>query len=110
MAAHFTWDAFFLVSKLEAVVRRFDAESVPDGWRVVSYDEDYAPALRAELEVLHPQTVLLNFAPDNAPCDGLTHGMFLNLRCALPDAPFESASPFLSRLRSVKTPLERERI
>ncbi|NJK45872.1 MAG: aminopeptidase P family protein, partial [Pleurocapsa sp. SU_196_0] len=108
MDAHFTWDAFFVVSQdsATAIVGRFDAASVPDGWGIVSYDEDYTAALHTEISRWQPEVILLNYAPDNALCDGLTHGMFLNLRRALPDAPFQSASEFLSRLRSVKTPLE----
>jgi Xaa-Pro aminopeptidase len=112
MDAHFTWDSFFVVSSLEAVaiVGRFDAASVPSGWRVVSYDEEYTTALQAEVSSLQPETVLLNYASDNALCDGLTHGMYLNLTRALPNTPFSSASSFLSSLRSVKTPLEHERV
>jgi Xaa-Pro aminopeptidase len=112
MDAHFTWDAFFIVSResATAIVGRFDAASVPEGWQVVSYDEDYTAALQAEVSRWQPEAILLNYAPDNALCDGLTHGMFLNLQRVLPDAPFQSASGFLSSLRSVKTPLELERL
>ncbi len=110
--AHLTWDTFFLVShsSATAIAGRFDAASISSDWQVLSYDEDYAGLLRAEMAKLNPQKILLDYAPDNPLCDGLTHGMFLNLQKALPDAPFESASSFLSKLRSVKTPSEQARI
>jgi Xaa-Pro aminopeptidase len=110
--AHLTWDAFFLLTceTCVAIVGRFDAASIPADWRVLSYDEDYDALLKSQVEALQPRRILLNFAPDNPLCDGLTHGMFLNLRRALPGLEFTSASSFLSSLRSVKTPAEQARI
>lgn len=110
--AHLTWDTFFLVTReaATAIAGRFDAASISSDWRVLSYDEDYGELLRAEVGKLNPSQILLNFAPDNPLCDGLTHGMFLNIQNALPGRSFESASSLLSTLRSVKTPAEVARI
>lgn len=110
--AHLTWDTFFLLTckARVAIAGRFDAPSISSDWRVLSYDEGYDTLLQSEVHALGPQRILLNFAPDNPLCDGLTHGMFLNLQRALPGLGFESASGFLSSLRSVKTPAEQVRI
>lgn len=110
--AHLTWDTFFLLSRTEAVAiaGRFDAPSITGAWRVISYDEDYAQVLRYEVERMQPRRILLNFAPDNPLCDGLTHGMFLNIQQALPGSSFDSAIGFVSKLRSIKTPAEQQRI
>lgn len=110
--AHLTWDTFFLLTREArvAIAGRFDAASISSDWQVLSYDEGYDGLLRDQMEALKPRRVLLNFAPDNPLCDGLTHGMFLNLQRALPGLEFDSASTFLCSLRSVKTPGEQARI
>lgn len=110
--AELTWDTFLLLTRETclAIAGRFDAASISADWRVLSYDEGYDALLQSEVEALQPRRILLNFAPDNPLCDGLTHGMFLNLQRALPGLEFESASTFLSSLRSVKTPAEQARI
>lgn len=109
---HLTWDTFLLVghNSATAIAGRFDAASLPQGWRVISYDEDFASVLRQEVAALAPRRILLNYATDNPLLDGLSHGMFLKLQEVLPEAPFVSAASFLGRLRSVKTPSEQQRI
>lgn len=110
--AHLTWDTFFLLTREArvAVAGRFDAASISSDWQVLSYDEGYDGLLCDQVAALKPRRILLNFAPDNPLCDGLTHGMFLNLQRVLPGLEFVSASAFLSSLRSVKTPSEQARI
>ncbi|HEU4743220.1 MAG TPA: Xaa-Pro peptidase family protein [Meiothermus sp.] len=110
--AHLTWDTFFLVTREAAIAiaGRFDAASISPDWQVYPYDEDYTDRLRSAVAGLNPRRILLDYAPDNPLLDGLTHGMYLNLTRALPEAPFASASEFLSQLRSVKTPAEQARI
>lgn len=110
--ADLTWDTFLLVTRdsATAIAGRFDAASIPQGWRVLSYDEDFAQPLRQELADLAPRRVLLDYAPDDPLLDGLSHGMYLKLRAVFPEQEFESASEFLARLRSVKTPTEQARI
>lgn len=109
---HLTWDTFFLITAQEAIAiaGRFDAASVPGDFRVISYDEDYAIDLRREVARLAPRQILLNFAPDNALLDGLSHGLYLKIVAALPGAPLVSAAHFLGQLRSVKTPLEQQHL
>jgi Xaa-Pro aminopeptidase len=104
-----TWQSFFLVTpqKAIAIVGRYDAESVPEHWTTLPYDEDPAPLLQREVGQLSPKDILLNYAHEPL-CDGLTHGMFLQLQAMLPSAPFVSAETFLSALRSQKTHLEQQ--
>lgn len=110
--ADLTWDAFFLVTRdaATAIVGRFDAPGLEPTWRVLPYDEDYAGLLLQEVRALGPRHVFLNYASDNPLLDGLSYGMYLELRSVLPDLAFESAAGFLGRLRSVKTPAEQRRI
>jgi Xaa-Pro dipeptidase len=107
-----TWDSFFLMTHAAAIaiVGRYDADAIPASWRVIGYDEDAGPILRSELAQLQPQTVMLDYSSDDPLSDGLTHGLFLGLRAALPDVAFSSASDFLGSLRSRKTPLEQAAI
>jgi Xaa-Pro aminopeptidase len=107
-----TWDSFFLVSSTQAVaiVGRYDADAVPPNWQVIGYDEDAGQVLRAELSKLGPETVMINYSSDDPLCDGLTHGLYLRLCELLPGITFFSASDFLGRLRSVKTPAEQSAI
>jgi Xaa-Pro dipeptidase len=106
-----TWQSFFLVThnKAVAIVGRYDAESVPEGWITLPYDEDATPLVQREVGQLAPKEILLNYAHEPL-CDGLTHGMYLQLCAMLPDAPFVSAEHFLAKLRSQKTPLEQQSI
>ena len=112
VGAQVTWDSFFLVTRdvAVAIVGRYDAESIPESWRTVPYDEDAGPVLRAEMSALGPQSVMLNFSSDDPLSDGLTHGLYLRLLDLLPDVQFSSASGFLGSLRSRKTPPEQAAI
>ena len=107
-----TWEAFFLVTRDEAVaiLGRFDADAVPEGWQVIPYDQEVQGLLRAEVARLSPARVLVNFSPDDPLADGLTHGLYLRLRDLLPDVKLHSAAAFLGGLRAVKTPGERAAI
>ncbi|GEM86078.1 M24 family metallopeptidase [Meiothermus granaticius] len=110
--AHLTWDTFFLLSrhKATAIAGRFDAPSIEAPWQVQIYDEDYTALLRSEVAAHSPQRILLDYSPNNPMMDGLSHGMYLKLKAALPEAEFGSAAEFLGGLRSAKTPAEQARI
>jgi Xaa-Pro aminopeptidase len=107
-----TWDSFFLVTHnaATAIVGRYDADAIPALWRVIGYDEDAGPVLRAELAKLQPVRVMLNYSSDDPLSDGLTYGLYLRLQEALPDVVLSSASDFLGSLRSRKTALEQAAI
>ena len=100
-----------------AIVANFDTANVRGTGvfrEVIGYDEDIRAALLDVLRRLDPQTVGLNYSPDDVTADGLTHGHWLLLNDLLRDTPFAarltSAAPLLSRLRGRKSPTEVERI
>ena len=101
-----TWQSAFLVTR--------DGERIaivggPEGRLVrqaglyptiVTYDEDYAPALTQTLAELDPGQIAINYSSDVA-ADGLTHGMYLQLTEAL------QHGPYLDRLISAGSALGR---
>ena len=65
-----TWDSLFLLTRSDAVaiVGRFDADAVPDGWRMRPYDADLTGVLHEELGKLQPRRVLVNFSETDPLC------------------------------------------
>lgn len=118
--ADMTWHAAFLLTKTGerlAVAARYDDDLVRQSGlydHVFSYTQDWAEALRDALTSVHPTSIAINFAFDDVAADGLTHGMYLQLKAALKHTPypqrFISAAPLISRLRSRKTPVELKRM
>jgi len=114
--ADMTWHAAFLLTKTGerlAVAARYDDDLVRQSGlydRVFSYTEDFGPALLDALKTVHPTSIAINYAFDDVAADGLTHGMYLQLKAALKHTPypqrFISAGPLISRLRSRKTAVE----
>jgi len=109
------WPSAFLLTRSGAriaIVARYDDDLVRQSelYDVVRYTEDIAPALRSLLQRLDPTSIALNYASDDVAADGLTHGMYIQLREALKDTPyprrFLSSGPLISRLRTRKTALE----
>jgi Xaa-Pro aminopeptidase len=100
-----------------AIVARFDMANIHRAGvfrEVIGYDEDVKGPLLAALDRLQPQTIGLNYSPDDVTADGLTHGQWLLLGDLLRDSPYAdrltSAAPLLARLRGRKAPAEVERI
>src|SRR5579859_1216532 len=118
--ADMTWHAAFLLTKTGerlAVAARYDDDLVRQSGlydRVFSYTEDFGPALLDALKTVHPTSIAINYAFDDVAADGLTHGMYLQLKAALKHTPypqrFISSGPLISRLRSRKTPIELKRM
>src|SRR5579864_833599 len=114
--ADMTWHAAFLLTRTGerlAVAARYDDDLVRQSGlynHVFSYTQDFGPALQDALKAVHPTSIAINFAFDDVAADGLTHGMYLQLKGALKHTPypqrFISAGPLISRLRSRKTPVE----
>ena len=114
-----TWDSAFIVapSSRVALVGRYDADLVHElgvFGEVMTYDEGIRDALVTVLDRLAPESIGLNYSPDDANCDGLTHGMRLRLEDLLEGTPhldrLTSAAPLVSLLRSRKSAAEIERI
>ncbi len=111
-----TWHSAFLVSKTGkrvAVVGRYDAENVQaiGGYsRVVPYDESIRPALLEAVEALNPRNIALNYSENDPAADGLSHGMFLDLRRTFAGTSFAerfiSAERLIAALRGRKSPAE----
>lgn len=103
-----TWDSLFLLTRSDAVaiVGRFDADAVPDGWRMRPYDADLTGVLHEELGKLQPRRVLVNFSETDPLCDGLTVGLYRRLQGWFAPHDLHSAEALLGQLRSVKTPAE----
>lgn len=81
---------------------------------VLPYDEDIKPVLLNELNRINPGTIGINYSEDDVLADGLTYGLYLNLKRILEDTPFAdrlvSAEHIISALRGRKTKTEVERI
>jgi Xaa-Pro aminopeptidase len=100
-----------------AITARFDTTSIRNTGvfaEVVGYDEDVRAPLLDALARLDPQSIGLNYSPDDVTADGLTYGQWLLLQDLLRGTPYAdrltSAAPLLSRLRGRKSPTEVERI
>jgi Xaa-Pro aminopeptidase len=100
-----------------AIVGRYDRQMVLDTGaydRVEAYDTGVRAPLLAELRRLAPRRVALNFSVDSEICDGLTHGMYLDLadifRTAGCGEEIIGAEPIIAALRQRKTGAELERM
>ncbi|GAC1565616.1 MAG: Xaa-Pro peptidase family protein [Ktedonobacteraceae bacterium] len=111
--------AFLLTKTGErfAVVARYDEDLVKQAGlynHIYTDTQDYGPTLFDALKAINPTSIAINFAFDDVAADGLTHGMYLQLRSALKHTPypqrFISAGPLISRLRSRKTAAELKRM
>ncbi|MFC6794529.1 M24 family metallopeptidase [Halobaculum halobium] len=94
------------------VLGRHDAPTARDlgVHEVRAYDESIAGALRDVLDGMDAERVALNYDRDDVVADGLSHGLFLQLRDYLPDREFTSASDLIRRLRGEKSETEYERV
>ncbi|MXR42092.1 M24 family metallopeptidase [Halobaculum sp. WSA2] len=94
------------------VLGRHDAPTARDlgVHEVRAYNESIAEPLREVLDGMGAERVALNFDRDDVVADGLSHGLFLQLREYLPDREFTSASDLIRRLRGVKSETEYERV
>ena len=114
------WQSAFLLSRSGeriAIVGRYDAPSVEQLGaysEVVGYDESIRPGLRETIERFAPETIALNYSPDDPAADGLTHGLWLVLLETLEGTPYAdrlvSSKPIVGSLRGRKSPFEVARI
>ena len=115
-----TWETALMFTRSGeriAIIGRLEAEALErlDVYGSISaYDKGISQPLRETLTRLNPQTIAINFSPNNVHADGLTHAMFLKLEEYLKDTPFAnrlvSAEGIISALRGRKTPSEVEKI
>ena len=100
-----------------AIVGRYDRQMVVDTGaydRVVDYVTGIREPLIAEIRRLAPRTIALNYSVDSEICDGLTHGMYLDLTTILReagcDARITGAEGIVAALRQRKTGSELARM
>ena len=115
-----TWHSAFLFGadgSRVAIVGRYDRQMVLDTGaydRVESYDTGIRALLIAELQRLAPRRVALNYSVDSEICDGLTHGMYLDLVQTLNTAgcaaEITGAETIIAALRQRKTGVELARM
>jgi Xaa-Pro aminopeptidase len=120
VGADLTWHSALLFGadgSRTAIVGRYDRQMVVDTGaydRVVDYDTGIREPLLAELKRLAPRNVALNFSIDSEICDGLTHGMYLDLTAILHEAGCDGnitgAEGIIAALRERKTGAELSRM
>lgn len=120
IGSNVTWPSAFIFAKdgrRIAIVGRYDVPGVEAYGvfpTVISYDAGIKDTLIAQLTMLNPRTIGLNYSIDDKTSDGLTVGMYLMLQNMLKGTPFAdrliSAGPLLSALRARKTAGEIARI
>jgi Xaa-Pro aminopeptidase len=115
-----TWQSVLLFTPNHekiAILGRYEvdtAEKIGAFDRVIPYDEDIQPVLLAELNRINPRHIAINYSEDDVLADGLSHGLYLNLKRMLMGTPFTerltSAAALISALRGRKTKTEIDRI
>lgn len=114
-----TWQSALIISKTGekiAIVGRFEMEAAQrvGAYEVIGYDEAVSKPLLETLHRLDPQSIAINYSPNDVLADGLTLGMYQLLNQYLTGTPFAgrltSAEKIISALRTRKTPAEVARI
>ena len=115
-----TWQSALIISKAGdtcAVVGHYEAETARQLGaynRVVPYHEGITRHLLREIKRLGPESIAINYSPDDVLSDGLSHGMYLLLCSYFSDTPWQnrivSAEVLIRALRGRKTIEEQARI
>ncbi|HNB53907.1 MAG TPA: Xaa-Pro peptidase family protein [Anaerolineales bacterium] len=114
-----TWQSALIISKTGekiAIVGRFEMEAAQrvGAYDVIGYDEAVSKPLLETLRRLDPQTIAINYSPNDVLADGLTLGMYQLLNQYLTGTSYSerltSAENIISALRTRKTPAEVARI
>lgn len=118
--ADLTWQSALIFTKSGqriAIVGHFETDTAErsGGYtQVIPYNQSIRDALLQTLTQLDPQSLALNFSPDDVYADGLGHGLYQVLLGYLEGTPFPdrivSARPVIGALRGRKTPAEVARI
>lgn len=115
-----TWQSAFIFTRRGeriAILGHYDAETARRLGaydEVVTYHEAFSAPLRSLLQRLDPAQIAVNYSPNDAHADGLSHGMYLLLQEYLAGTPYAarltSAERAAAALRGRKTPAEVARI
>ncbi|MBN2200919.1 aminopeptidase P family protein [bacterium] len=119
LGAHCVWPSAFIIpaeGKVSAIVGSLDVQNIRDHapFEVTGYVDSIRDPLRAAMERLDPNRILLNTSSADVMADGLTlgmHGLLLEILEGTPYPDrFESSETVLARLRSRKSPAEIESV
>ena len=120
VGASYTWSSAFLIARdgrTVAIIGNLDAaefEKQGNYQRIVPYVGGIRESLRSVLQEFDPMTIAVNYSVDDVMSDGLTHGMWLQLRGHLEGTPYAdrlvSSERIVSALRGRKSPEEVRRI
>ena len=112
-ASNVTWHSAFLVTASGhtiAIVGSLDRAAIMDldaYDRVEGYVKSFTEPFREVMRDLNPGSIAINYSTESEVCDGLTHGMYLQLQALLSEAGMEprliSAEKIISALRQRKT-------
>jgi Xaa-Pro aminopeptidase len=115
-----TWQSALIITRSGeriAIVGTFEADTArrTGAYKpVIPYDQSVRPALLETFNRLDPQSIAINYSPNDVHADGLSHGMYQILLGYLQDTPFAerivSAEAIIGAMRGRKTSAEVERI
>jgi Xaa-Pro aminopeptidase len=118
--ATLTWTSALIITRSGenvAVLGNLEAEAARRTGvyqEVVGYDKSIQPELVRILQRLNPKQIAVNISANDPTADGLTHGMYQQLKDYLAHTPFSerliSAETIIAALRGRKTPTEIGRI
>jgi Xaa-Pro aminopeptidase len=118
--ATLTWTSALIITRSGetiAVLGNLEAETARRTGayqEVVGYDKSIQPELVRILKRLNPGQIAVNISANDPTADGLTHGMYQQLKDYLAQTPFSerliSAETIIAALRGRKTPTEIRRI
>jgi Xaa-Pro aminopeptidase len=118
--ATLTWPSALIITRSGetiAILGNLEAENARRTGayqEVVGYDKSIQPELVRILKRLNPHQLAVNISANDPTADGLTHGMYQQLKDYLTPTPFSerliSAETIIAALRGRKTPTEIGRI
>jgi len=118
--ATLTWHSALIITRTGetiAILGNLEAETARRTGayqEIIGYDKSIQTELVRVLQRLNPNQIAVNTSPNDPTADGLTHGMYQQLKDYLAQTPFIerllSAEDVISALRGRKTPTEIARI
>ncbi len=111
-----TWPAAFIYTRAGekiAISGKGDDEAIRREQvfdEVIAYTQSIKDVLVTLIERIDPRRIGINYSQSDVSADGLTYGMYLNLKGYLAGTPYSdrlvSAEDFIEALRGRKTPQE----
>ena len=115
-----TWHSAFIITARGdtlAIVGSLDKpnqETLGHYRKIVGYLESIEKDLTNALQEINPNKIAINYSLNTATADGLSHGLYLQLKTYLKDTPFSdrlvSSEQILNKLRGRKSQTEINRV